>query len=56
MGFCYAWLPRGVCILEDGSDELFVYLCDVFFGVTEICICKCSEDVQTCFCFCADVV
>ena len=34
---------------------LFVYLSDVFFGVTERFICKCSEEVQTCFCFCVDV-
>ena len=24
---------------------------DVFFGVTERCICRCAEEVQTCFCF-----
>ena len=29
---------------------------DVFFGVTERCICKCSEEVQTCFWFYVDVV
>ena len=29
---------------------------DVFLGVTEIFISKCSEDIQTCFCFGVDVV
>ena len=38
------------------SDVLFVYMSDVFFGVTEICICKCSVDIQTYFCFCVDVL
>ena len=32
----------------------YVYLRDVFFGVTGRCICECSKDVQTCFCFCVD--
>ena len=25
-------------------------------GMTKRCICKCSEDVQTCFFFCVDVL
>ena len=40
----------------DGSDVLFVYLSDVFFGVIERYCCECSEDVQTCFCFCVYVL
>ena len=56
MGVCCVRFPGGVCVREDGSDVLFVYLSDVFFGVTERCICKCSEDVQTFFCLCCDLL
>ena len=35
-----------MCVCKDGSNELFVDCGDVFFGVTEGCICKCSEDIQ----------
>ena len=38
------------------SEVLFLYLSDVFFGVTERCICECSKDVHTCFCFCVYVL
>ena len=43
-------------VSEDGSNVLFVYLCDILFGVTENCIYKCSEAVQTCLYFCVEVV
>ena len=33
-------------VCKDGSNELFVYCGDVFLGVTERCICECSEDIQ----------
>ena len=39
-----------------GLNVLFVYLSSVFLEVTEICIFKCPEDVQTCFCFCVDIL
>ena len=35
---------------------MFVYLCEVFFGLTEGCICECSEDVQADFSFSVNVV
>ena len=35
---------------------MFIYLSDVFFEVTERCICECSDDAQTCFCFCVFVL
>ena len=38
----------GVCVSEKRSDVLFKYMGGVFFGVTDSCICKSSEDVQTC--------
>ena len=53
---CCARFPEVVCVWEVGSDILFVNLSDVLFGVTGRCICRCSEDVQTCLCFCSDVL
>ena len=40
-------------VQEDGSNVLFVYASDVFFGMTERCVCKCAEDVQASFGFSA---
>ena len=51
MGVCCARFPGEMCVSEEGCDILFVYLSDVFFGVTERCYCRSSEEVQTCFCF-----
>ena len=39
-------------VARRGVHVLFVYLSDVFLGVARRCICKSSEDVQTCFCLC----
>ena len=41
------WLPSCVSVCKDGSNELFVYCGDVFLGVTERCICECSEDIHS---------
>ena len=46
VGVCCVWLPGCVSVCKDGSNELFVYCGDVFLGVTERCICECSEDIQ----------
>ena len=56
MGICCVRFPGGVHVSEDASDVLLRYLGDVFFGVTERCICDCSGDVQTCFCFYVDIL
>ena len=56
MGVCCVWLPGCVSVCKDGSNELFVYCGDVFLGVTERCICECSEDIQAGLGFSVNVV
>ena len=56
MRFCYVWVPGWVCVCEYRADKLFVYLRDVFLGVTIGGGGKSSEDVQASLCFGVDSV
>ena len=56
MYVCCARFTGRVCTCKDGSDVLYIYLSDVHFRVSERCICKGSEDVQTYFSLSVDVV
>ena len=35
-----------MCVGKNRSNEVFVYCSDVFLGVAEGSICKCSEDIH----------
>ena len=43
----------GVC--EYGPDVLFVYQCNVVFGLAECCVGECLEDNEAGFCLCVYV-
>ena len=56
MCFLSVGLPGCVCVGEDGAYELFVGGSDVFFGVSECCVCEGPDDIQPGFGFCVDCV
>ena len=55
---CYrrVGLPGCVCVGEDGTYVLFVSGGDVFFGMSECCMCQGSDDIQPGFGFCVNCI
>ena len=44
-----------MCIGEDRSDILFVYCCDMFFGLAVCGVGEGSENIESGFCSCVGV-
>ena len=45
VGFCNVRVPGRVCVCDDGSNVLFIDLCDVFFGVAVGAVCESPKHV-----------